>query len=214
MVIPPGNQAMQKSFAGATLPPVSVKPVVPLLPPMSAPQPKPEQPAPAAAPSSQPLPVKTPDEIFDESLPQPVSLAADDVAKEREKQQAAAPATSPSPAPETKPEPPKPEPAPAATIAKHAAPMLGEKAAKPVPEVKRKLIRHEKPAEHVASKEEAAHNEPSEAAKEVAPLTGMLIMPSADKPKPETDKPKAEKPKKLAPGEVYVDEHGNVMIGE
>ena len=45
-------------------------------------------------------------------------------------------------------------------------------------------------------------------------MTGKLIMPSADKPKPAPEPVKLEKPKKLAPGEVFVDEHGNVVIGE
>jgi hypothetical protein len=45
-------------------------------------------------------------------------------------------------------------------------------------------------------------------------MTGKLILPTGEKPKPEPVQPKTEKPKKLAPGEVYVDENGNVMIGE
>ena len=71
-----------------------------------------------------------------------------------------------------------------------------------------------KPAEIVASKEEANHNTPSAAAVEAAPLTGKLILPSGDRPMPELAQHINVKPKKLAPGEVYVDDKGNVIIGE
>jgi hypothetical protein len=45
-------------------------------------------------------------------------------------------------------------------------------------------------------------------------MPGKLIMPSADKPKPDPILQVAEKPKKLAPGEVYVDANGNVTTGD
>jgi hypothetical protein len=79
---------------------------------------------------------------------------------------------------------------------------------------KRKRLADEKPAEHIESTEEAEHNKPTAAGAEAGTLTGTLILPTGEKPKPEPVQPKTEKPKKLAPGEVYVDENGNVMIGE
>jgi hypothetical protein len=49
---------------------------------------------------------------------------------------------------------------------------------------------------------------------EPAPLTGQVIMPTAAPKTDEAPKPKLEQPKKLAKGEVFVDEAGNVIIGE
>jgi hypothetical protein len=45
-------------------------------------------------------------------------------------------------------------------------------------------------------------------------VPGKLILPTGVKPSVESVQPHTEKPKKLAPGEVYVDEKGNVLMGE
>ena len=74
--------------------------------------------------------------------------------------------------------------------------------------------RPEQSVEQITSAAEAAHNKPTEAEEEQGKLTGKLIMPTGDKPKLEAEEPKTEKPKKLAPGEIFVDENGNVMSGD
>jgi hypothetical protein len=149
--------------------------------------------APEAAPSA--AVQSTPS--FDDSLPVAESLAAEDVAKakaEQAKQAASAPASEPTTAP----------------VVAAAAEAVAAKA-----EPKHKRSKREKrELEHIETTEEAEHNKPTEAEAEAGQLTGKLIMPSAEKPKPEPVTPKAEKPKKLAPGEVFVDENGNVIIGE
>ncbi len=170
------------------------------------------EPAPAPEPALAPAPpaVPAPPQDFDEGLPPAQSLAATDVAKARVEQKAA---PEPVAIVESHPEPAK--------IVKHAGAMLPEAAA-PVEasdsasagsKRKRRRDEREKPAEHIESEAEAEHNKPSEAEAETAALTGKLILPSAQKPAVEPEK-KTEKPKKLAPGEVYVDETGNVVIGE
>jgi len=45
-------------------------------------------------------------------------------------------------------------------------------------------------------------------------LAGKLIMPTGEKPEAAEEPKPQERPKQLAPGEVYVDEAGNVIIGE
>jgi hypothetical protein len=134
------------------------------------------------------------------ALPQAESLAADDVAKaraEREAQFAMQKAR------------------PAEVVATPAPPMAQHEAGSREPEVKVEKHRHkEKPAERVESEAEAEHNKPTEAEKEQGVLTGKLIMPTGEKPKPELVQQQASRPKKLAPGEVFVDEKGNVVIGE
>jgi len=59
-------------------------------------------------------------------------------------------------------------------------------------------------------------NEPTQAQSDAAPLTGKLIMPSADQSsqQPEASAAPSQKPPKLSRGEVYVDERGNVIVGE
>jgi hypothetical protein len=187
--------------------------------PTPAPAPKPAAPVPAA-PASAPLPMET----FDE-LPEAESLAASDVAKaraehERMAMQQPAPA-APAPAPAAS----GPAPAPAAeavvAAAEKAAPAQAPAQVPAAPQKavddgkrKRKRPGREKPAEQIGSKEEAEHNKPTAAQTEAGTLTGTLILPTGEKPKAEQPQAKQEKPKKLAPGEVYVDEHGNVMIGE
>jgi hypothetical protein len=151
-------------------------------------------------------------ETDDTGLPQAESLAADDVAKARAEQEAKATMAAQAPsAPDvpvvTKPQPPKD---PEASATKPQEPEGDHKS-----KHKRKRSSHtERPAERVESAEEAEHNKPTEAGQEQGALTGKLILPTAEKPKPEPVQPKLEKPKKLAPGEVFVDEHGNVMTGD
>jgi hypothetical protein len=114
-----------------------------------------------------------------------------------------------------------------ASIVKHDAPMLEAESPEGADEKaegdsrsgsrrrrKRGGRGNEKSVEHIESAAEEEHNKPSEAATHAAPLTGTLILPTGEKPAAEPEKPKEAKPKKLAPGEVYVDDSGNVMIGE
>ncbi len=79
-------------------------------------------------------------------------------------------------------------------------------------------VRHkrlpDKPAEQIESTQEEIHNSPTEAQEEAGALTGTLIMPTSEGPAANVDAPRIEQPKKLAPGEVFVDERGNVIIGE
>ena len=79
---------------------------------------------------------------------------------------------------------------------------------------KRGSQKQEKIPERIESEEEAEHNKPTEAEQEQGALTSKLILPTGEKPAPEPVQPKVEKPKKLAPGEVFVDEKGNVMMGD
>jgi hypothetical protein len=156
----------------------------------------------------------------DGGLPQAESLAANDVAKARAERNAAevlkaaepvadAPVVTGKPAGSAlKPEEAKePEPAkpPAEKKPGPAKELHNEPSRQPKPS---------KPAEHVESKEEAEHNKPSDAEKELGAQTGKLILPTGEKPKAEPAPAKLEKPKKLAPGEVFVDAQGNVSVGE
>jgi hypothetical protein len=156
----------------------------------------------------------------DSGLPQAESLAADDVARARAEREAqvamqkpvpgAAPVQSPAPALAAPPgEAKKPEPKPAPQPLEQSAPARSDDRRN-----KRNKKRAEKPMERIESAEEAEHNKPTEAEKEQGTLTGKLILPTGEKPKAEPGPAKAEKPKKLAPGEVFVDDNGNVMIGE
>lgn len=84
----------------------------------------------------------------------------------------------------------------------------------------KKEIAVESPAAEANRPEEKADEKKADGEEETevtaaAPKTGTLIMPTAPKPAaaPEAPTP-AEKPPKLAKGEVFVDEHGNVIIGE
>jgi hypothetical protein len=72
----------------------------------------------------------------------------------------------------------------------------------------------EEPPESTVHKDGA--NEPTRAQSEAGSLTGKLIMPSADQAsKRETASvAPGQKPPRLNKGEVYVDERGNVVIGE
>ncbi len=162
------------------------------------------------APASQQAEVQT--ETWDESaLPQAESLAANDVARARAEREAQETLNNAQAAPDdstvmTRPAEPRVQ-------AEQPKPAEARKTEAPRPQKHRRL-RREKPAEVVSSEAEDAHNRPTEAEQEHGAMTGKLIMPSGDKPKPEPEPAKLEKPKKLAPGEVFVDEHGNVVIGE
>ena len=142
-------------------------------------------------------------------LPPAQSLAASEVAKARAEQRTA---TNEPLAPEVGP---APEMAGAPAQAGGQASLSPAPKANPAPTSKRRRRRgSDKPAEVVASQAEAEHNQPTEAEAETGALTGRLILPSHDKPAPEPEKTVAERPKQLAPGEVYVDPAGNVIIGE
>ena len=192
-----------------SLVPVPPKPTSPEVAMAEAP---PEKPAAAAAPtptivkhsepmamSPAPLPVQAAvaaPVAFepDEGMPVAESLDAVEVAKTRDQA-----AQAEKPLEETKPQPP------------------AEPFAKPTRSLRRRHRankRSDKPVEVVASQAEADHNKPSAAAVEAAPLTGKLILPTGEKPVAKPDLIRDEKPKELAPGEVYVDASGNVIIGE
>jgi hypothetical protein len=166
----------------------------------------------ASEPAAPSVSAPVPTDDF-ERLPQAESLAANDVAKAREAhEQQLMQQAAPVPASASVPEG-------SGTEVKVPKPLVAAaQAAKPEPasedRKKRKRLGKEKPDERIESEAEAEHNKPSAAAAEVGTMTGKLIMPTGEKPAPEPTQPKQEKPKKLAPGEVYVDEHGNVMIGE
>jgi hypothetical protein len=210
-----GTQAAPAASPKAAAPvKVAVAPVAPK-PEVAAPQPvaavetAPAVPTPAPVAPAASAPAPGSDDF--EGMPQAESLAAHDVAKAREAHeqqlmQQAAPAPAPvaqAPVPATK------VPEPLAAAAQATKPEVVAEDRK-----KRRRLGKEKPVERIESEAEAEHNKPSAAAAEVGTLTGKLIMPTGEKPAPEPAQPKQEKPKKLAPGEVYVDEHGNVMIGE
>jgi hypothetical protein len=140
-------------------------------------------------------------------LPQAESLAADDVAHARAEREAVVAMQRPQPGQErpvvTEPESRRQEP-------------KAEEALVPKEQTKDHklhLLRKEKSPEHVASREEEEHNKPTDAQKEQGAMAGKMIMPTGEKLKSEPEM-KVEKPKKLAAGEVFVDEHGNVMVGE
>jgi hypothetical protein len=158
-------------------------------------------------------------------LPPAESLAANDVAKARAEREAAVvmqkPAAAPAEAAEVPTETPAEERLPAeAAESEPASPAAAESEASAPREdrgnARRRKRRRgrEKSAERIESEQEAEHNKPTEAEAEAGALTGKLILPTGEKPTAEADLPKPEKPKKLAPGEVYVDEKGNVVIGE
>jgi hypothetical protein len=170
-----------------------------------------------------PVPVET-----ESGLPQSVSLAANDVAKARAEREAAQAMQKPLPqsdVPVSTPAKPMVEAA-ASEIKKDLKEEVGrfthrreEKRQKRENEQKQEELLAKKAAEKPASEkiestEEAEHNKPTAAGKEQGSMVGKLIVPTAQKPKPEPVQPKLAKPKKLAPGEVFVDEHGNVVIGE
>jgi hypothetical protein len=193
--------------------------------PMPAPQPVAAAPVPAPVPAPIPVPapVQAAPVVDDIGLPPAESLEAGDVAKARAAH--AAQAATPAPAPAQAPAPapavataPAPAPAPVAPAAAQKKPEAPkpkhEEAKHKAPETKPQAAPKHDGSESVGSEAEAEHNKPTEAEKEQAAMTGKLILPSAQKHEAEPEKPKLVKPKKLAPGEVFVDENGNVVIGE
>lgn len=185
-----------------------------------------------------PTPVPVTAAAFDEDMPQAESLDADDVAKARlenvsveEAPQAATgePVTTATPsekeASKESAAQPKVGTAPEPAISASAGSAVGRvptgAEGKPGNQSdikhRRYLGRHknkESLPEVIISNAEKEHNEPSRAEAEAAPLTGKLILPTGVKPSAQATLTRTEKPKKLAPGEVYVDETGNVVIGE
>jgi hypothetical protein len=202
---------------------------------------KPAAPAPASEPVEVPQPISAPAQDFYD-MPQAQSLAADDVAKAREQQEAASSqATSAAqtpPLPEknaatvdaTKHEEPKheesePSPEQAGKGNKPDRQLFGSGRNRKRRRGGRDGQKRNESPESAPTAAPAAppQNAPVEekprqpqqpAPVENAPLTGQLIMPSGKRPEPEPVKRENKKPKKLAAGEVYVDESGNVMIGE
>jgi hypothetical protein len=146
--------------------------------------------------------------MSDSGLPPAESLAVEDVAKARAEREANAAMQKAAPAQSEPVATPASEPAQPHAGNGHDNERFGKR--------KRKhgAQKAEKIPEQVESEEEAEHNKPTEAEQEQGMLTGKLILPTGEKPKPEPVQPKVEKPKKLSPGEVFVDEKGNVMIGE
>jgi hypothetical protein len=142
------------------------------------------------------LPATAPTANEDEvTLPQPESLAVNDVARQRAEHEVQA------------------------KLHPVASQVLARPATARTP-LAMQISRHQqrrqsqRPAERVVSSEEAAHNTPTPAQAQSASMTGQLIMPTGQKPKPKSPMPVQSKPKKLAPGEVFVDAQGNVMVGE
>ena len=190
----------------------SVVQPTPVVQPVSVPQSQPQQqsqpqrPQPPAVivkhrgemlgvpPASQLEAVSVDDEA---GLPQAESLAADEVARARAEHEAQVKLH-----PETlEPQPPQ---------------QAGQRPDSSASKRKHGKRRHRggNSGERVESEAEAEHNKPTEAEAEAGALTGKLIMPTGEKPAEQPVQPTMEKPKKLAPGEVYVDEHGNVMVGD
>jgi len=189
------------------------------LPEVPKPVPAPE-PVPVAAPP-EPVPVPAADlpqiSIDDTGLPQAESLAADDVAKSN--QEAAAKAAEEAKAPKPAEEKPAEEHKPPKII-KH-----DKRQIKSEPKPDDDKLPEEKPAEKTVeapalmpttNTDKAAPAPEPEAAPEPSPVTGKLILPTGEKPAsvPSAPKEAPKKPSKLAKGEVFVDEHGNVTIGE
>jgi hypothetical protein len=175
-------------------------------------------------PSQQSPQVQPPRQVEDEfGIPQAESLAANDVAKARAEEEAKAASEAsqqvqlvPVPVPSLA------EVSPASQNGSLAQQATEERAAKPDDKPtqkepdrpKRKRKGKTTNFEKVESAAEAEHNQPTAEQEEAGSLTGKLILPTAKKPEQSVAKPVLEKPKKLAPGEVFVDEKGNVLIGE
>jgi hypothetical protein len=153
----------------------------------------------------------------DTELPEPQSLAANDVAKLRAEREAQAALPKPLPlSSEGDDTSEKNEPLPAAQPANQVS--LDDDRS----ESKRRRKRHgnqKREQQAVANNQnstvkEPVDNKPIESDSPQSAVPGKLILPTGKKPSVEAMQPVAEKPKKLAPGEVYVDQNGNVVIGE
>lgn len=198
------QQAVVETPNHAVVPPPVVEPKLPDLPPV-----------PVITKHARGLLPAQPPAVNDEpesELPTSESLAADDVAKARAEREVKAKLPQVStdvPKPVEKPREYIKEPEP------KEQPKPPEKVQHPVFR-SRTQARKVEPAkgEKVASTEEAQHNTPSETAQDFGPLTGKVIMPTGEKPITVSLSQPASKPAKLAPGEVFVDEKGNVSVGE
>jgi hypothetical protein len=152
----------------------------------------------------------------DSLLPEPQLLAATDVAKLRAERdaQAALPIKAP-PVAAAKVEPRE--------VVINPAPVIPQ----PIPnpedderaDSKRRRKRHgnqkrEQQAPNADISKATTNSKPVESDVPQSGVPGKLILPTTKKPEVEPAQPVSEKPKKLAPGEVYVDQNGNVMIGE
>ncbi len=195
------------------------------------------KPQPAAMPVSGV--VQTASDDLDLDVPQAESLAADDVAKARAEREASQKLDVPSEvvaAPQAPP--PEPEPTKPAKDDKAERPVSTDnrKANKRRHWRDRDKNKENAPANHGSHKEKVIEPPESKPAPPSAPpppppqpqqpaqastgeaegaaVPGKLILPTAGTKPMESNEVKTEKPKKLAPGEVYVDENGNVMIGE
>ncbi|HSX00771.1 MAG TPA: hypothetical protein VLF67_00895, partial [Candidatus Saccharimonas sp.] len=183
--------------------------------------------APPAAPAAEPVPVEVP--VVAEApalapepealLPEAESLAAGDVAAKRAEDEAAPPAEAQAEAPA--------EAADSAPIQNHRKRRRGkrergEAAGAPQPQSQ---PGPEAPAGAPAAEAAPGQAEPgaptatesTAPSDSTAPPTGQLIMPTGPKPEAELQPVMAgvsAKPPKLAKGEVFVDEHGNVIVGE
>jgi hypothetical protein len=161
--------------------------------PVAAPTPAPE---PTPEPTPAPTPVSQPEPEPEMTMPVAVSLDATDVAEAKAKAAKEAQAAPPAPTEE-------PKVAPARHRLGHAEAKPAKSESKPEPKPE--------PKDEAPTKTEA---KPTHG--DSAPQPGKLIMPSQ---KAKSDEPKAApspvaKPAKLAKGEIYVDESGNVQIGE
>jgi hypothetical protein len=194
--------------------PVEAAPVVaaePTPPLASEPEPQPAPPPPAPMPEP------------DVALPEPESLAATDVAQARALAEAAAKAEADAAAAQAARDAAAAQAAPQAPA--ETAPEAPAAPAKPAEEEapkhsSRRQRRRLREEDEARAEDEAKKVKPEKSApagdEEALPLTGKLIMPSANRPAPEAleaHTPSAMPPK-LAPGEVFVDEAGNVIVGE
>jgi hypothetical protein len=198
-------------------------------PPPEASKPK-ETPVPPAAPTENPpeepkfvQPVVA--EADDDVLPKAESLAAVDVAKA--KAEAATAAQAKPAEPELEPVIPKPEP-PKPPKKRNRHRVGDDKSEKAAETTAPEKPQHDAPADKANKPEQKPADEPkpegepkpadqpkAEAEAGTGQMTGQVIMPTAAPAKTEPEvKQHESKPKKLAPGEVYVDESGNVVIGE
>lgn len=192
----------------AATPPSPVEPQLPKMPPV----PVITKHAPGLLADKPPAPVEPEP---DPDLPASESLVANEVAKARAEREAQVKMPHPTSEP-----PVATQPAPALVVEK--ASVSKSKESKKPEKIVRPLFRsraHPKKiitpkGEQVGSAEEAQHNTPSESAQEFGPLTGKVIMPTGEKPVAVVTPQQAPKPANLAPGEVFVDEKGNVTLGE
>ena len=177
-------------------------------PPVIAPAPQPAAPTEApkvAVKAVVPAPVEVAVPEPDFALPEAESLAADDVAKARDEERrlaAAAAADQAAAAAVTPPPPPHRE-------SKKAAERKAQRSTK----AERRVI--EPPAPKAASVVPTpAPVVAPPAAPKAESLAGQLILPSAHKAAEAAAPVAAKRPDKLNKGEIFVDEKGNVIMGD